>query len=388
MIDEMEKPNHSTVLVEAPRPVCAPNVREAVFEDYSRIAAVQAQNGLVVPSRDGWLALWKDNPVYRARGGDWPIGWVLEAESGEIVGTISNLPLAYSLRGRTLVTAAPCSWAIDVAYRGHSMLLLNRVMSQKCADLLVSTTVSLRAERGCRALGWSRVPVGSWDRSEFWITDHRGFAQHAVLQNAGAFGTILSVPVSAGLLGWEALRPMRTRITGGTPEISVLSAFDSRFDEFWAELKQQNPDLLLAVRSRAALEWHFRRSLTMGRIWVLTATRNSRLVAYAIFDRLDNTAFGLNRVRFVDFQCLRGAEDTLRESLLLMLQLCRQEGMHCLELTGGWLGRPGQPRIAAPYDRRLKSWTFYYKAASPEIRNALKDPKVWAPTSFDGDGSL
>ena len=71
-----------------------------------------------------------------------------------------------------------------------------------------------------------------------------------------------------------------------------------------------------------------------------------------------------------------------------MLQRCHEQGIHCLEITGGWLGRPGLPRIAAPYDRRLKSWTFYYKAINPEIRDALRDPNAWAPTSFDGDGSL
>ena len=293
-VDQVEKLNHTAVLTARLRPARAPSVRKAIFEDYPGIAAVQVQNGLSVPSREDWLALWRDNPIYRARGGEWPIGWVLETEDGEIVGTISNLPLAYSFRGRTLVAAAACSWTVDSPYRGHSMLVLNRIVHQKHVDLLVSTTVSSPAERGCRALRWSKVPAGSWDRSAFWITDHRGFARHALLQNAGAFAASLSLPVSVTLLCWEALRPTEPPTSCRTPEISELSTFDSRFDEFWEELKQQNPDVLLAVRSRAALEWHFRRSLKRGRAWVLTATRNSRLVAYAIFDRLDRTAFDSN----------------------------------------------------------------------------------------------
>jgi hypothetical protein len=37
------------------------------------------------------------------------------------------------------------------------------------------------------------------------------------------------------------------------------------------------------------------------RVWILTACKGSRLVAYAVFDRQDNIASGLKRVRFVDF---------------------------------------------------------------------------------------
>jgi hypothetical protein len=362
-----------------------PNVREARFNDYCKIAAVQAQNGLSSPSQEDWLTLWQDNPVYRVRNGDWPIGWVLEAENGEIVGTISSVPLAYSFRGRTLLAAAACSWAVDPPYRRYSMSIFKRLEQQADIDILLSSTVSSRPSRIIR---WSKVPVGSWDRSAFWITDHRGFARHALLQNAGIFATTLSLPVSVTLLCWEALKPAIARTNGRATDISVVSAFDSRFDEFWEELKQQNSDVLLAVRSRVALEWHFRRSLNSGRVWVLTATRDSRLVAYAIFDRLDNTVLGLKRVRFVDFQWLRGAESTLHGLLYWMLQRCREEGFHCVEITGGWLDRPGLPRLSAPYNRKLASWTFYYKTLNPEIAERLQDPNVWAPTSFDGDGSL
>src|SRR5215212_11651757 len=82
----------------------SPRIRNAVFEDYGRIAALQARNGLAVKSYEDWRALWGANPIYKQKGGDWPIGWVLETTRGEIVGSISNIPLAYQFQGRELLT--------------------------------------------------------------------------------------------------------------------------------------------------------------------------------------------------------------------------------------------------------------------------------------------
>lgn len=385
----MEKYDNTATMPSKPHHLRPLNVREALFKDYCKIAAVQTQNGLSIPSQEEWLTLWLNNPVYQARNGDWAIGWVLETENGEIVGTISSIPLAYSFRGRTLLAAAACSWALDPAYRTrdhrHSMMIFNRLEQQPGTDLLLSSTVSSKASR---IIHWSKVPTGNWDRAAFWITDRPSFVRNVLMQKAGALATILSLPVSATLLCWEALKRTGAQTNGRTPEISLLSAFDSRFDEFWDELKHQNWGVLLAVRSRETLEWHFRRSLMRGRAWVLAATRSSRLVAYAIFDRIDNLSLGLKRVRFVDFQCLRGAESTLHGLLYSMLHRCREEGFHSVEITGDWLDRPGLPRLSAPYNRKLASWTFYYKTINPEIAQGLQDPNAWAPTSFEGDGSL
>src|SRR5882672_3508945 len=85
-------------------------IREASAEDYGQIAELQKRNGLRARSYEDWLAIWTANPVYKQRGGAWPIGWVLETERGEIVGSIGNIPLAYQLKGRELLAASSCSW--------------------------------------------------------------------------------------------------------------------------------------------------------------------------------------------------------------------------------------------------------------------------------------
>jgi len=93
-------------------------------------------------------------------------------------------------------------------------------------------------------------------------------------------------------------------------------------------------------------------------------------------------------VRLVDFQALSGSEEALGVTLRWMLSRCREDGIHVLEVTGCWLNRPGLPRIVVPYCRTLPSWTYYYKAREKRLSEALRDPAVWAPSSFDGDSSL
>ena len=122
---------------------------------------------------------------------------------------------------------------------------------------------------------------------------------------------VLNYPVSTALFCWDKFRDSTPRTTGSTSEIRLCSEFDGRFDDFWEELKFQKNNALLAVRTRDTLEWHFRNSLSRRSIWILTTSKGSRLVAYAIFDRPDNLALGLKRVRLVDFQALNGSEKEL-----------------------------------------------------------------------------
>jgi hypothetical protein len=316
----------------------------------------------------------------------WPVGWVLETGSGEIVGSIANLPLEYRMDGRRLIAAASCGWAVDDPYRGSALRLLSSFMNQPDVDFLLSTTVNDRSEPAYRAFGWTRVPVGQWNRSEFWVTDYPGFLEvalrmkHVPLAGAGGY------PLAPVLM-------MRDRLRGAFPrngkpdlEIEMCPAFDSRFENFWETLQREKRDVLLAVRSRETLAWHFRKAMSRGNLWIAAASRRSRMVSYAIFERLDNHASGLKRVRLMDFQCLEGGESPLESLLHWAIAKCRRENIHVLEIMGGWLDGGHFPRVAAPYGRTLSSWAYYYRPA--RASDTIRDPGVWAPSSFDGDASL
>jgi len=199
---------------------------------------------------------------------------------------------------------------------------------------------------------------------------------------------VLNYPVSTALFCWDKFRDSTPRATGSTSEIRLCSEFNGRFDDFWEELKFQKNNALLAVRTRDTPEWHFRNSLSRRSIWILTASKGSRLVAYAIFDRPDNLALGLKRVRLVDFQALNGSEKELGAVLGFLLRKGLEEGIHVLETAGCWLDRPGFPRISAPHKRTLSSWMYYYRAIDKSLSQALADADAWTPSFFDGDASL
>lgn len=364
-----------------------PILREASFDDYEEIVSLQFRNGLSARSRSHWTSLWTDNPVFQKRTASSPPGWVLESPQRRIVGYVGNLPLAYRFRGRDVCAATPHSWAVDSDYRRYSIGLLDRFLSQTKVDLLVFATVNPASEPVYRALGCSRAPSGVWDRSRFWVVRHHEFARAVLRAHSPRIPQSFAVPVAAALAmggltgnGWHRSAP--------SADFEFCSSFDARFNEFWDELQRENESRLLAVRDQATLEWHFGHSLRRQETWVLTACKDRRLVAYAIFSRWDHAKLKLKRLRLVDFQYLDGFDDLIRPMISRMLQLCRREGIAIAENVGCWLESAGRSGVRAPYQRKMRSWIFYYKAVNRELSAALTDPEIWQPTSFDGDASL
>ena len=86
--------------------------REAVFADHEQIARLESRYGLTPKSYDAWSHLWLGNPLYRARLGDWSIGWVLEDEDGRIVASMGNIPLAYEFEGQPILAASGHNWVV------------------------------------------------------------------------------------------------------------------------------------------------------------------------------------------------------------------------------------------------------------------------------------
>jgi hypothetical protein len=362
-----------------------PAVREATFGDYDQIAAVQIRNGLSPRPQPKWTALWQGNPIYEQDRKRWPIGWVLESEPGRIVGCIANVPSAYLWNGGLVRAATECDWAVDPEYRSFSLLLMQRITNQPNVDLLLTNTVGAAAEPSYAAFQWSRVPVGRWDTAAFWITGPAGFLKSAWAKRKAPLGGLaVAVALSCrnrllGGLRARATSPSRLRIEK-RPE------FDESFDVFWEELKRRKPDMLLAVRSAAALRWHFLVSAQAA--WIVTASSGERLTAYAIFARGDNAEIGLTRLRLIDFQALENVEEAIGEILNWVIRRCRLDGIHMLEDVGCVLEGLGISQAKAPYHRDLASWAYYYRARRGDLSDALKNPSVWNPTSFDGDASL
>jgi hypothetical protein len=360
-------------------------VREACFDDYAKITSLQARYALEVRSYEEWSHLWVNNPVYRGREW-WPIGWVLETGDKEIVGYIGNIPLLYEFQGRTLLTATGRAFVVDEQHRSHSFMLLDRYFRQPQVDLHLNTTVNAQAVSAYGIFRAMRVPVGEWDQSAFWITDHRGFVESLLKSKSVPLASVLSFPISLASRFRELFSDKHLKVDS-TVQVEYSSSFDGRFDAFWAELKKNNRRLL-AVRDRETLEWHFRHSLLGERIWILTVGTPSRIEAYAIFFRDDNPKFDLKRMRLVDFQTLNDGHHVLLSMLGSALQRCRAEGIHMLEVIGYCPEKREIVDGAIPYRRQLPSWMYFYRTKNRELAGQLKSADVWDPSGFDGDSSF
>ena len=365
-----------------------PKLREASFKDYEQIALLESRYGLGTlesKSYDKWIHLWQGNPLYRELQPGWSIGWVLEDEGRRIVGSMANIPLPYEFEGKRILAATGRGWVVETEYRAASLVLLDRVINQRGVDLYVNNTVGDHSLAGVSFFNCARVPVGAWDECRFWITNHRSFMEGLLNMKNYPLARPLSYPLSAAVSLKDRLTKKALR--AGDVEVKACLAFDGRFDIFWEDLRGKNPHLLLAVRTREALEWHFKHALLDNRVWMVTVPDGPRLAGYAIFVRADHHTLGFKRVRLVDFQSLDGSAALLTPMLCWAARKCRDEGIHMLEILGRYLDEKDLVSTAS-YRRKLSSWTYFYRANNPELAARLTDQRAWAPSWFDGDASL
>jgi hypothetical protein len=360
-------------------------IREASLSDYKRLAALSARNGLEVRTQETWEHLWTGNPVYK-KFPNWPIGWVAEHD-GEVVGFLGNIPISYSFKGREIISACTYSMSVDSRFRGYAVRLINRLFRWADANLEfhLCTTANEHSGKLSERLKVPHVPVGDWGNSAFWIASPHEFLE-AALKRKG-WPQLLAYPGSAAL----ALRGMFTKLDGAerASELHFCSKFDQRFDVFWEELQKAHPNRLLATRSREVLDWHFKYAEAGNRLWISTLNDgSSRLLAYAVFCRGDNPEFNLKRMCLTDFQSLDGNHEILVPMFSWALRQCKEEGIHMLEAFGF---RPDKQCVInriAPYRRKLRAWSYFYRASHPALREELQQVAVWDTSQFDGDASL
>jgi hypothetical protein len=385
---ELESVGSYPVLAGRPHPSPkSVRMRQASLDDYPQIVELQSKYGLETKSYEEWRHLWFNNPAYLEYQEQLPIGWVLEQDSKSIVGYLGNIPLFYELEGQRLLASVAHAWVAEVQYRSYSPLLLERYFSQTVVDLFLNATVGSLAARSFASFQSLPVPAGDWDRSSFWITNYQGFAANWLAMKAFPLAEPLSYLLSVGLFVRDEAAKTRLRHHSGV-EVEGCTSVDGRFDSFWEALKTINSHILMGVRTREALEWHFQYALKQNKAWIVTARKGSNLTAYGIFRRYDNPTFGLQRMRLVDFKALDDNADSLIPMLHWALESCRREGIDMVECIGFGANKAEVIRKMAPHARKLPSWLYFYKAKEKRLAEKLSDPNVWDPSQFDGDASL
>jgi hypothetical protein len=368
------------------RSIRGPKLRETSFKDFEQIARLESRHGLTAAkSYEQWSHLWLGNPVYRELQAGWSIGWVLEDDNNQIVASMGNIPRLYEFEGRRILAATGRGWVAEPKYRSASLLLLDHVINQHYVDLYLNNTVNPASTAPVSFFRCTRVPVGLWDEYVFWITHYQGFLERSLRRKHNRLAKPLSYPLAAAVFLNERLT--KKALHSGSVEVEACPAFDERFDDFWVALRKCSPHLLLAVRTREVLEWHYKYALSSNRVWIVTVVDGSRIVGYAIFDKKEYPN-GLKQVRLVDFQSLDGGTALLAPLLSWALRKCRHEGIHTLVNIGRWLEQGEWLESIAPYRRRLPSWVYFYRANSPALAESLRERRAWAPSLFDGDANL
>jgi hypothetical protein len=371
----------------APTSTPALKIRELAYDDYDQVAALQIAYNRPAKSYEEWEHQWANNPAYLSFGNAWPKGWVVEREDSKVVGYLGNIPLFYEFGGQRLLTAAARAWVVDADYRPYSLALLDLYFSQKKVDLFLNATVGPAGHDSFSVFHSPRVPAGDWGHSAFAITNRQGFWAAWLAEKAMPLAKPLSYGLAGALAITQALsfRSLPRNSAGET--FQLCKNIDARFDVFWERLRKNNPNLLLAVRTREALEWHFKYPLRDGQVWILTAGTGP-ITAYAIFLRYDNPAAALTRMRLIDYQALDGTTALLAPMLAWCLEKCRRENIHMFESIGF---RPEKMEVIhklCPYKRKLPCWMYFYKAADKTLAEKLADPNAWDPSQFDSDASL
>jgi len=366
-----------------------PTLRQTRFEDYPQIASLETSHELITLAEDDWRRVWTDNPLWPRLKEHWPIGWVLEDNRGKIVGSLGNVPFHYTFQGKSLISACGRGWVVAPEYRGVALWLMDEYFNQDGADLFVNTTVNALAAGIVGSLS-ARVPAGDWQAAAFWVTSYHGFARTALRMKDIPMTGLLAPAAALGLrlkdlVSSKALPPANQAFA-----IAEASGFDPRFDVFWKQLVEQNPNKLLAVRDVATLNWHFSIPMRHEKVWIITASQHGILRAYCTLKREDQPAGlqGLTRMRLVDFQTLEPEADLLPSLLRPALHRCRVEGIHVLEHMGCDLPKMAAFDRFAPHRRKLQCWKFYSKATDPAIDVQLASAQAWDPSTYDGDATI
>ncbi len=362
-------------------------LRRLRFEDYPQIKALESRFGLNPRNENEWRHLWLENPAFRDLKGDWNIGWVLEGGDGRIVASLGSVPIWYELEGRRILAWTGKGLVGEPGYRSGCLFLLDQLINKTPGDLYLNNTIGTPVASAFDVFDCPRVPVGAWDRTALWIASHKGLAESLLVSSRfRRAASCLRFPLAAGLLLCDRLKSRA--LPCGHVDVRSCQTFDDRFDDFWEKLRKNQPNVLLGLRTRETLAWHFKLAAVENRLWI-AVVGDETPAAYAIFERKDGGhGSALKRVRLVDFQSLDGSTALLPAFLDWAIRRCRQESIHFLETTGHWVEKGDLLDTLAPYHRALPTWTYFYSAKTPELIERLKQPGTWAPTLFDGEATL
>ena len=355
-------------------------IRPAKFEDYSAIESVCNRNSMSLRPYDDFVHLWKEFPN-RTEFADLPIGWVLQGDGGNIVGTFSNVWFSFEWKREPLRACVAGAWAVDSTHRRSSLALGAKFFGQRNVDLLINGSASSTAARLMSFYGMSRLPVPEVDLHYIWITDFRRFAGGALRKLNAPAVPLLSVPLGLVL----RLRALLHNRSSYRPSRNVISVrgFDESFDEFW-QRQRCRTDRLLAVRSSAMLSWRFKYELLRDRAVILAALApDSSLEGYVVLVQHERPHLALTQYLIADLQVLEESSPDVTHALIVnAISAACSAGCHFVEWVGSNEAKRAAAKQLAPHPHKNPVWQYYYRAAD-SLREDLKQVSIWDPSLYE-----
>ncbi|MEO9188831.1 MAG: non-ribosomal peptide synthetase [Acetobacteraceae bacterium] len=395
--------------------VCArafPPYAHASFEDF----------------RDLCRHRWEDNP---ARTDADPLGWVLEAEDGRIVGFHGLVPTRLWVGDRTLAAIAPTTWAADPGYGRAGLTMLATYLNWGASRFLLNTTANAitSAMHETSDFGMRRIPVEDYDQRLLWVLDFKTLLRWKIEQSemSGVLGRVagsaavqsavgMTAPFVLGLAGGvrtalrSSVRGMHIRFACAPLRVDTVERFGPEFDELWDRLKHDHG--VTMERSAAFLNWrHIDPPRLLGRSHALACRDNGRLLGYVALREPATTAPGhfivtdlfydrdnpdvlhnLMNAAF-DFAVSRSASVLevfgFHPSLIRQLRTQQPYVLRRSQVEGLGRGVSFRTILAAldPRSRDAASSTYWYRAPDPELERICSTGDWW-PSGVDGDLNL
>lgn len=358
-------------------------LREITLDDYKSVCAVQKRNGISNKTFSEWKHLLVGHPFVGQLDGV-SIGWVLENDKGEIVGSNTNVPMLYEFNGKFLRVANASSWVVDENYRGYSIKLGMAWVNQKNVDLLLDISAIEPVAKLLVARKFLPLPASWYTRSLLWILDYPVFTgsvfRKKQIETPFYINYILGTLIRSTdyIFGKNRTPSMSNRF-----DIDETTVFDKNFDDLWEKLRKTKNRLLLC-RDAKSLTWRHKSLKEKGKLCIITAFQNGILKGYAILWEYSRDHLGLRGFQVADLQAENDDPMCIETLILHSLQAARSRGMHVLEATG--FNQIKRKILEQLNPHKLPGYLmpYYYRVANPELAMLLGNESCWDPTISDG----
>jgi hypothetical protein len=354
-------------------------VRPAEPKDTEAIIGILSRNGLGSFDPARWREGWDDYP-FAEQFRDIPTGWVLETESGALVGNLNNIHMLYEMNGRPLRGTIAAGWAVDAEYRGKSLRLMTTFFRQGGVDIYLNVSASPATAQILTGMKIPRIPIPDYGTPCLWALRPRAFARAALSRRSIPCAGALAWPAGLLLLVGDIVR--RSGQGRLSSRIRRLDRFDDRIDTLYREIRAGAPRLR-AVRTREVLEWRFRAEIRERRIAIVAAERGATLLGYAVLVRRAGSELGMEMYDVADVQATGDDPAIVRDLLLGSIEIARADKMDALKFVTGMPARRRPAEQLRPWTYRLPFWQQYFQTATPELATALSSADAWDFSVFD-----